>query len=59
MSSVTESGNHQVGAAGRAAAESSVAIEASIASAIRALLGFRQADGHWVFELEADCTIPT
>jgi squalene-hopene/tetraprenyl-beta-curcumene cyclase len=58
MSSVTESGNHQVGAAGRAAAESSVAIDASIASAIRALRGFRQADGHWVFELEADCTIP-
>ena len=22
------------------------------------LLGCRQADGHWVFELEADCTIP-
>ena len=26
--------------------------------ATRALLGYRQADGHWVFELEADCTIP-
>src|ERR1700685_4509440 len=35
------------------------ALEASIASATRALLGFRQADGHWVFELEADCTIPS
>ena len=23
-----------------------------------ALLGFQQPDGHWVFELEADCTIP-
>ena len=23
-----------------------------------ALLGYRQPDGHWVFELEADCTIP-
>ena len=34
------------------------ALEASIASATRALLGFRQSDGHWVFELEADCTIP-
>jgi squalene-hopene/tetraprenyl-beta-curcumene cyclase len=33
-------------------------LEASIASATRALLGFRQSDGHWVFELEADCTIP-
>src|SRR6202041_3852522 len=34
------------------------ALEASIASATRALLGFRQSDGHWVFELEADATIP-
>ncbi len=34
------------------------ALEASIASATRALLGYRQPDGHWVFELEADCTIP-
>ena len=35
------------------------ALEASIASATRALLGSRQADGHWVFELEADSTIPS
>src|ERR1700730_16376381 len=34
------------------------ALEGSIASETRALLGFRQSDGHWVFELEADCTIP-
>src|SRR5204863_744494 len=34
------------------------ALEASIASATRALLGSRQPDGHWVFELEADSTIP-
>src|ERR1700719_2908256 len=34
------------------------ALEASINSATQALLGYRQADGHWVFELEADCTIP-
>jgi squalene-hopene/tetraprenyl-beta-curcumene cyclase len=34
------------------------ALEASIQSATRALLEMRQADGHWVFELEADCTIP-
>ncbi len=34
------------------------ALEASIASATRALLDERQPDGHWVFELEADCTIP-
>jgi squalene-hopene/tetraprenyl-beta-curcumene cyclase len=33
-------------------------LEASIASATRALMDYRQADGHWVFELEADCTIP-
>src|SRR6202165_4356053 len=34
------------------------ALEASIASATRALLDYRQLDGHWVFELEADSTIP-
>jgi len=34
------------------------ALEASIDSATRALLDCRQSDGHWVFELEADCTIP-
>jgi squalene-hopene/tetraprenyl-beta-curcumene cyclase len=34
------------------------ALEASINSATEALMGHRQADGHWVFELEADCTIP-
>jgi len=34
-------------------------LETSIHSATQALLGFRQADGHWVFELEADCTIPS
>src|SRR5580698_6115899 len=38
---------------------SSDRLEASIASATQALLGYRQADGHWVFELEADCTIPS
>ncbi len=34
------------------------ALDASIASATEALLGYRQADGHWVFELESDATIP-
>ncbi len=34
------------------------ALEAGIVSATRALLGHQQADGHWVFELEADATIP-
>jgi squalene-hopene/tetraprenyl-beta-curcumene cyclase len=38
--------------------EDAAALETSIASATRALLDLRQPDGHWVFELEADCTIP-
>jgi squalene-hopene/tetraprenyl-beta-curcumene cyclase len=46
------SGNKSVGK------DSRDALEASIASATRGLLGYRQPDGHWVFELEADCTIP-
>jgi squalene-hopene/tetraprenyl-beta-curcumene cyclase len=33
-------------------------LEASIAGAKKGLLGFQQVDGHWVFELEADVTIP-
>ncbi len=33
-------------------------LEASITSATKALLDCRQPDGHWVFELEADSTIP-
>ncbi len=33
-------------------------LESSIASATHALLGLQQSDGHWVFELEADSTIP-
>jgi squalene-hopene/tetraprenyl-beta-curcumene cyclase len=33
-------------------------LQASIASAAGALRGCQQPDGHWVFELEADCTIP-
>jgi squalene-hopene/tetraprenyl-beta-curcumene cyclase len=35
------------------------ALEKSIASATDALLGYRQADGHFVFELETDATIPS
>jgi squalene-hopene/tetraprenyl-beta-curcumene cyclase len=38
--------------------EAGDALEASVSAATRALLGLRQPDGHWVFELEADCTIP-
>ena len=45
-------GNSTVGVA------SDAALDASINAATRALLDLRQSDGHWVFELEADCTIP-
>jgi squalene-hopene/tetraprenyl-beta-curcumene cyclase len=38
--------------------DASDALQASIGSATRALLGLQRPDGHWVFELEADCTIP-
>src|SRR3954453_10335171 len=41
------------------AAADPAALEKSIASATEALLGCRQADGHFVFELEADATIPS
>src|SRR6266478_482071 len=34
------------------------ALEASIASATNALVDLQRPDGHWVFELEADSTIP-
>jgi squalene-hopene/tetraprenyl-beta-curcumene cyclase len=33
-------------------------LERSIDAATRALLALQRPDGHWVFELEADCTIP-
>src|SRR5271163_1651742 len=42
----------------RSFAADASALETSIASATEALLSYRQADGHFVFELEADCTIP-
>ncbi|MBN9586908.1 MAG: squalene--hopene cyclase [Afipia sp. 62-7] len=41
------------------AAPSAAAVDTSIAAASSALLGHRQSDGHWVFELEADATIPS
>ena len=34
-------------------------IEASITRAATALIGEQRADGHWVYELEADATIPS
>jgi len=34
------------------------ALDRSIGNATAALLGYQRADGHWVFELEADATIP-
>jgi squalene-hopene/tetraprenyl-beta-curcumene cyclase len=52
MSSAMHSGTDSIGR------EPAAALEASIASATRGLLDERQPDGHWVFELEADCTIP-
>jgi squalene-hopene/tetraprenyl-beta-curcumene cyclase len=52
MSSQMHSGNQPVGITNDGA------LEASIGSATRALLDYRQPDGHWVFELEADSTIP-
>lgn len=36
----------------------SAKLESSIDSATLALLDDQRPDGHWVFELEADCTIP-
>jgi squalene-hopene/tetraprenyl-beta-curcumene cyclase len=33
-------------------------LDASVERGMRALLGLQRADGHWVFELEADATIP-
>jgi squalene-hopene/tetraprenyl-beta-curcumene cyclase len=35
-----------------------ISLESGIAAATKALLDGQQADGHWVFELEADATIP-
>src|SRR6267154_6806835 len=52
MSSEMHSGNKSVGI------ETGGALEESIAQATRGLLDYRQPDGHWVFELEADSTIP-
>jgi squalene-hopene/tetraprenyl-beta-curcumene cyclase len=41
-----------------ASAPAAEILEKSISSASRALRDFRKSDGHWVFELEADATIP-
>src|SRR5271170_1844894 len=38
--------------------DNAVAVEATIRGATAALLDRQRADGHWVFELEADATIP-
>src|SRR3954464_581027 len=40
------------------AIEGSAKLESSIDSATLALLEYQRPDGHWVFELEADATIP-
>src|SRR5580693_73892 len=52
ISGQMHSGSNSVGV------ETSGALAHSIASATRGLLEYRRPDGHWVFELEADCTIP-
>jgi squalene-hopene/tetraprenyl-beta-curcumene cyclase len=41
-----------------AASEPAAALERAIAQATDAILAAQQADGHWVYELEADATIP-
>jgi squalene-hopene/tetraprenyl-beta-curcumene cyclase len=47
------------GAQGRLTATANLAgLDAAVASATDALLKLQRPDGHWVFELEADCTIP-
>ena len=38
--------------------ENALELEQGIGSATEALMGVQRSDGHWVFELEADCTIP-
>ena len=38
--------------------EANEALDTSIATAVRALCGLQRADGHFIFELEADATIP-
>jgi len=40
------------------APEEALAVEAVIRDATEALLQQQRPDGHWVYELEADCTIP-
>ncbi|MGH7728946.1 MAG: squalene--hopene cyclase, partial [Vulcanimicrobiaceae bacterium] len=39
-------------------ADPNASLDEAIERAERALLGMQRADGHWVFELEADATIP-
>src|SRR5690349_10551641 len=41
-----------------AAPEIHAGLDAAIATATTALLDLQRPDGHWVFELEADATIP-
>jgi squalene-hopene/tetraprenyl-beta-curcumene cyclase len=42
-----------------AAVDNVRALETSVDEATRAMLGYQRPDGHWVFELEADVTIPS
>src|ERR1700735_5898032 len=47
-----------IGKLGLAHAVGGSALERAIVSAREALLARQQPSGHWLFELEADCTIP-
>jgi squalene-hopene/tetraprenyl-beta-curcumene cyclase len=42
-----------------ASAPAADVLKGAIAAASQAVLNARKPDGHWVFELEADCTIPS
>src|SRR5262244_1082889 len=42
----------------RSAVPAASPVDRGIEAATRALLGLQRPDGHWVFELEADATIP-
>ena len=59
MSSVDHSAAVDAVAAVDVAAVDPVELEKSIFAATQGLLGYRQSDGHFVFELEADSTIPS
>src|SRR5262249_53599526 len=48
----------RISRAAPAVSDSTDSLSASLTRAVDALVARQQADGHWVFELEADATIP-